>query len=264
MLSINKSEHSPKSVMGRHAIFEFDKLFKDDFDYKLEENKLPFDKLIRLNHVYFSYKNNEGLKDINLEIKKNDFIGIVGRSGCYKTTLSLILAGLIKPQRGDILIDDKILSEDDFSKWQNNIAILSQDFALLKDDIFKDIDSSLIRKLELEEVSNNQINLSYGQKQRMALADILSKDKNVLILDEATSSVDVLSEDKINDILFELKGKKTIISIAHRLQILKYCDKIIFMDEAKIIDIGTFSELNEKYDDFRKIVELSSFKIEKN
>ncbi|MBQ8475842.1 ABC transporter ATP-binding protein, partial [bacterium] len=73
--------------------------------------------------------------------------------------------------------------------------------------------------------------------------------------------LDVLSEDKINDILLELKGQKTIISIAHRLQILKHCDRVIYMDNGKIIDIDTFSNLNDKYEEFRKIIELSNFQL---
>ena len=159
------------------------------------------------------------------------------------------------------LITPADIEDEDFSKWQNNVAILSQDFALVEDNILNSLDFNIIQKLGLEDISNNQLKLSYGQKQRLALGDILSKNKNVLILDEITSSSDVLTEDKINDILLELKGKKTIISIAHRFQILKHCNKIIFMDEAKIIDVGTFTELSEKYEDFKKMVELSNFKI---
>ena len=83
----------------------------------------------------------------------------------------------------------------------------------------------------------------------------------MLILDEISSSADVISQEKINEILSELKGKKTIITIAHRFQILKNCDKIIYMDNAKVVDMGTFKELYEKYDDFKKMVELSSFEI---
>ena len=249
------------SVKATQDVIEFDNLFEQNFNYEIVEEKLPFEKSIKLQNISFSYDNSFGLKNINLEIKKGDFIGIVGRSGCYKTTLSLIISGLIKAQRGNILIDDKILKDEDFSKWQNNVAILSQDFALVKDNILNSLDFNIIQKLGLEDISNNQLKLSYGQKQRLALGDILSKNKNVLILDEITSSSDVLTEDKINDILLELKGKKTIISIAHRFQILKHCNKIIFMDEAKIIDVGTFTKLSEKYEDFKKMVELSNFKI---
>jgi ABC-type multidrug transport system fused ATPase/permease subunit len=95
----------------------------------------------------------------------------------------------------------------------------------------------------------------------MALANVLSANKEVLILDEITSSSDVISQDRINDVLNSLKGKKTIITIAHRFQILKHCNKIIYMDNAKIINIGSFKELSEKYDDFKKMVELSNFEI---
>jgi ATP-binding cassette subfamily C protein len=102
--------------------------------------------------------------------------------------------------------------------------------------------------------------LSYGEKQRYALANILSQEKEILILDEVTSSSDVILENEINNILLSLKRQKTIIAIAHRFNILKYCDEIIYMHDGKIIDIGSFETLSKKYDEFKKMVELSSFK----
>ena len=80
-------------------------------------------------------------------------------------------------------------------------------------------------------------------------------------MDEITSSLDVISEDKINELLKNYKNKKTVILIAHRLQILKNCTKVIYMDNGKIIDFDTFENLNNKYEDFKKIIELSSFKL---
>ena len=153
------------------------------------------------------------------------------------------------------------MNGENYKKWQNNISILSQDFSIIKDNIFDGLNSEIIDSLELKELNPNPLELSFGQKQRAALAQTLAQNKQLLILDEATSSLDVLSEDKINNLLFELKAKKTIISIAHRLQILKHCDKIIYMDKAKIIDIDTFKNLNDKYEEFRKIIELSNFQL---
>ena len=145
-----------------------------------------------------------------------------------------------------------------FSKWRNNISHLTQDYNLIT-ELLDEIPDNLITKLNLENKNINE--LSNGQKQRLALANILNQDKDVIILDEITSSQDVIIQEEINKILTSLKGQKTIISIAHRLQILKNCTKIIYMDKGQIIDFDTLENLTNKYEDFRKIVELSDFKI---
>ena len=256
MYGINSNENIAKELI------QFDKEL-DNIEETYETcEKLPFEKEISLNNVFFKYPDSQfGLENINLNIKKGEFIGIVGHSGCYKTTLSLILAGLINADSGEILVDGNVIKDNDFKKWQNNIAILSQDFSLIIDNTFDNLNREIIEKLELKNFNKNPLLLSYGQKQRVALAQTIAQNKELLILDEATSSLDVLSEDKINEILLNLKGEKTIVSIAHRLQILKHCDRIIYMDKGKIIDIDTFLNLNNKYEEFKKIVELSNFKL---
>lgn len=238
-------------------LLEFDNKFDKNFNFVTIKEKLPFNISIELKNVDFSYKNDIGLKNINLKINKGEFVGIVGKSGCYKTTLSLVLSGLIKPQDGQILVDNRILNDLDYQKWQNNIALLSQDYSILFEEIKN---SEYIEKLSLK-TNSNPNELSYGERQRFALANILAQDKNILILDEITSSSDVIAENEINNILLNLKGQKTIIAIAHRFNILKHCDKIIYMNEGKIVDIDTFDSLNKKYKEFNKMVELSSFKI---
>ena len=238
-------------------LIEFDNKFKELKETKKEDEKLPLNSTIEIKNIEFSYDNDKtGLKDINLTINKGDFIGIIGKSGEYKTTLSLIISGLIKAQKGEILIDNVPLSN--FSKWRNNISHLTQDYNLIT-ELLDEIPDNLITKLNLENKNINE--LSNGQKQRLALANILNQDKDVIILDEITSSQDVIIQEEINKILTSLKGQKTIISIAHRLQILKNCTKIIYMDKGQIIDFDTLENLTNKYEDFRKIVELSDFKI---
>ena len=261
---INRAQSCLYSINANKSTVEellnFNDKFNKECDYITTYEKYPFEKYIELKDISFSYDNDIGLKDINLKINKGDFIGVIGKSGCYKTTLSLIISGLIKPKKGQIYVDNKKIDEFDLKKWQNNVAILSQDFDFLFDD-FDNVVEKYLTDLNLNK--NTKINeLSYGEKQRLAFANLLTKDKDVLILDEITSSSDVISEDKINDILSDLKGKKTIIAISHRLNILKYCNKIIYMDNGKIIDIGTFCELSKKHKDFKNIIELSQFKID--
>ena len=260
---INRAQSCLYSINSNRAfvveLLEFDEKF-NNVEFKTTNEKLSFNSEIKLKDVFFSYDDKAGLKDINLTIKKNEFVGIVGKSGCYKTTLALIISGLIKPSCGEIIIDNKTLSNSDYQKWQNNISLLTQDFDFLFDEV-DNISNDYFEKLDLIELNSNLKKLSSGEKQKAALANILSQDKNVLILDEISSSCDVLTEEKMNEILKDLKGKRTIISIAHRLNILKHCDKIIYIDEGKIIDIGTFKELSEKYLEFKKIVELSKIEL---
>ena len=239
-------------------LLEFDEKYYQKNAQKVNE-KLPFSTSIELKNISFSYDGTKsGLSNINLKINKNDFIGIVGLTGCYKTTLCLIIAGLIKAQKGQILIDNKELKEENKDAWRNNFAFLSQNFTLFDDLKF---DKKYLKALNLDFTNSNYNELSNGQKQILALLNILQKDSEILILDEITSSLDVISQEKINNILKTLKGKKTIISIAHRLQILKHATKIVYMKEGNIVDIDTFNNLSNKYFEFREFVELSNFKI---
>lgn len=258
---INRAQSCLYSINSNRSLvvelLEFDDKFDNNLTFSTTNKKLSFNDSIELKNINFSYQNDNGLKNINLKIKKGEFVGIVGKSGCYKTTLSLILSGLIKPESGHVVVDNNILSDFDYQKWQNNIALLSQDFVILFDEIKN---NEYIEKLNLK--TDSKVNeMSYGQKQRLALANILAQDKSVLILDEITSSSDVIVENEISNILLNLKKEKTIIAIAHRLNILKHCDKIIYMHDGKIIDIDTFDSLNKKYSEFNKMVELSGFKI---
>ena len=103
--------------------------------------------------------------------------------------------------------------------------------------------------------------LSHGQKHRIALARAFYRDADVIFLDEATSSLDIETEDKVSRSIAKLKGEKTIIAIAHRLTTLKECDALLYIKNGRIIDKGSFRELKEKYPDFENILELSNLDI---
>ena len=107
-------------------------------------------------------------------------------------------------------------------------------------------------------INQDGTGLSQGQKQRIGIARAFYRNPELLIFDEATSSLDVKTENEIMEILAEKKGKITMIAVSHRLSTLKLCDKIVYMAEGKIVDIGTFAELTEKYPQFAKFVELSN------
>ncbi len=262
--SINRAQSALYSINSNKQavldLIDFDEKFKTCINIDNTEEKLKFTDSIKLENVSFSYDKNEGLKNINLSINKNDYIHIIGKSGSYKTTLALILSGLIKADTGKMFIDNSELVE--YKKWQNNVAFLSQDFVFLYDEVNKIIDykdektNEYLNKLDLKNIENKKITeLSSGEKQRIALVDILIKDKNVIILDEATANIDTSSQNEIINILNNFKGQKTIISITHRLENIKDNDKVIFIDNGNIIFDNYFNLKQNEL--FKKIFDLA-------
>ena len=217
-------------------------------------NDFKFKKLC-LNSISYNYPNSEEvvLRDINLEINNNDFVGILGQSGSGKTTLIDIILGLLEPNDSQkkILLNGKPLNEQ-IDRWHEIIAYIPQNIFLMDDTIKKNItlednedlidhkqlqialkDNQLdevIKKLEhgIEtSIGDNGVKLSGGQRQRLILARASYHKKDVLIFDEATSSLDQETEEKVMNNIYKLKGNKTMIIISHKLDILKHCDKII-------------------------------------
>lgn len=253
-------------------------LYKENIK-EYNEQKMSFEESIKFKNIYFCYeKDNFTLKNINFELKKGDFIGITGSSGSGKTTLFNIICALFNPDSGKIQIDDTILDSKNVNAWQNNISILSQEFSLPFNTVWQNValepnidskknNKKIIQALKYADVyddingdlEKNPQELSSGQKHRIALARAFYFNREIIMLDEATSALDVQTEDEISKSIEKIKGKKTIIAIAHRLKTLKNCDKIIYMDKGEIIGIGTLSELKEKHQSFKQLIELSEF-----
>lgn len=212
-------------------------------------SKIPFNKQIKIDDLGFGYLNSKNvLTDISFEIPKGKFVGIVGPSGAGKTTFVDILLGLLEPTAGKITVD----GIDIFSNirgWQANLAYVPQSIYLIdgtiKENIAlgvdeKEIDDDLIDKVlhmaELYDfvysqpdnintnVGERGVKLSGGQRQRIGIARALYQKPEVLILDEATSALDNETEKSITDTILKLKGKITIIAIAHRTSTLEQCD----------------------------------------
>jgi len=218
---------------------------------------------VELKNVGFKYPNSSNyvLKNLNLKIKQNEFIGIVGESGVGKSTFVDIILGLITPQEGEIILNDKdlIKSQND---WSGCVAYLPQNDLILDHDLKTNI--SLIYNQEKQnknklneaiinsnlekfvnslsngldtKIGENGIRLSGGQDKRIALARTFYHNKDVIILDEATSSLDAETETKIVEQIGKLKSKKTVIMISHRINTLKYCDKIYEIKNQNILKI---------------------------
>ena len=250
--------------VSKQKVFQFLSMYEtisnNTFEPLLSDEKIEFQNEISLKNVSFEYeKNKPVLSDINLNIKKGEFIGIIGASGAGKTTLAGILSGLFNVENGQFMADDIEIKADNLLSYRKLISYLPQESVFIDDTVLKnvawgvlenEIDETKVKKaLELAGLNiepNSSMELSLGQKKRVALARAYYSDFEILLLDEATASLDVESENVIVENILKLKGKKTVIAIAHRLSTLKECDKIVYLVGGKIKDIGTFEELGKR------------------
>ena len=194
-------------------------------------------------------------------------IGIIGRSGAGKSTLVNILLKLLEPQQGEITFESKELTcgyvpQDIFlldSSIKENIALAQDENSIDKNKLLE-----IIKKCQLAEfvdthkkgidlvLGERGIRISGGEKQRIGLARALYASRNIIILDEATSSLDNQTEESIIQSILNLKNEITVILIAHRLTSLRYCDRVIYLEEGKIKDEGKLDDLLIKYPDLEK------------
>ena len=250
------------------------------------QNNIEFKNRITFKNICFSYNNTKQvLKNISFEINKGDFIGIIGLSGAGKSTLADVLTGLLPADSGEIAVDGLPLNQNNFAGFRHIIGYVPQQINILDKSIKENVawgfekinDEGVIKALKAAQIydiikdypdgiNSNIIigsnGLSQGQKQSLAIARALYRDPQIIILDEATSALDVQVENEITEMLKQISKSKTIIAIAHRLSTLKACNKLIYMKDGEIVDIGTFSELGSRYTDFEKLIKLSSITTE--
>lgn len=241
-------------------------------------DSLEFNEKIKFENVSFGYRENVSvIKDCSFEIKKGEFVGIIGLSGAGKTTMADILMGLLPVNSGKITVDNEEITEKNINAFRNLTGYVPQEVNLLENSFKNNVawgqdeknidDERVIESLKLAQLydfvqENGGINsvirgLSQGQKQRLMIARGLYKNPEILIFDEATSSLDVETEHEITKMLTSLKGNKTLIAIAHRLSTLKECDKLIYLKDGVIVDFGTFEELENRHEDFKNLIKLS-------
>ena len=249
--------------------------FLNNFSNIKKEDELKFKRKLQLENIFFKYTNGKKniFENFNFQIEKGKSIAFLGKSGSGKTTLINIICGLLKPTSGEILVDGRSVNNK-VTLWQKNIGLISQDNYLLDDTLENNIvflnNRDTINKQKLEDsifysgVSdflgelkyglNTKIGekgsiLSSGQIQRVALARLLYRDPEVLILDEFTNSLDPNNEDFILQKLEQLKNKKnkTYIVISHKLKPLKICDEIIILENGNISEKFNYSDFYNKY-----------------
>ncbi|WP_461790321.1 ABC transporter ATP-binding protein [Pedobacter sp.] len=238
---------------------------------------------LMLENVSYQYGSQKVLQDITFTIEKNETVAIVGPSGSGKSTLINLITGLLTPSKGRIMADAMDLKEWNLVTFQSRFGYITQNPVIFNDTIFNnitlwaeknDLNSSIFEKVckdaaiwdyvknralqENEILGADGINLSGGQKQRIALARELFKSTDFLIMDEATSALDSFTEKEIQQTIEKLKGTTTIIWIAHRLSTVKNADKIIYINNGVIVQIGSFQTLCNDNPEFKKMVDLQT------
>ena len=258
-----------------------------DIEINEEKNKNILSKIdnfknnIEFENVYFKYEgsSNYSLEKINISIKKGETIALVGKSGSGKTTFSNLLLRYYNPSKGKISIDNNDVTLIDKSSLRNIMSVVTQEPILFNDSIKNNISYGSSDKIEkkienaakianadifinsLEDKYNAIIGergtkLSGGEKQRLSIARAIYKNPNILILDEATSSLDSESEKQVQKAINNLIENRTVIIIAHRLSTIKNCDKIIVFDNGKIIETGNHEQLIKLNNHYKKLYDL--------
>ncbi|OGN08971.1 MAG: hypothetical protein A3J46_04995 [Candidatus Yanofskybacteria bacterium RIFCSPHIGHO2_02_FULL_41_11] len=256
------------------TVIDFEK-HAEDHEEK-DEGDLPFsfEKEMSVKNVSFAYNSDRRvLNNLSLNIKRGEMVGLIGPSGAGKTTLVDILLRLFRPGSGEILIDGKNINDIRVTEWRKKVSYVSQEIFLLNDTIENNIkfyDASISDKdiVEATKMANiydfiyslpdnfktivgeRGVRLSGGQRQRIILARALARKPEVLILDEATSALDNESEVLIQKSIESLKNQVTVLAIAHRLSTVMNSDRLIVMDNGKIIEEGKPSELLENKDSY--------------
>ncbi len=237
----------------------------------LNVQPLPLTHELVLRNVTYRYPgaHEPAVRGISLSIARNSVVGFVGATGSGKTTIVDLILGLLVPASGELLADDTGISGGKIARWQRSLGYVPQHIYLCDDTITRNIAfgvpeqeidmSSVVRaarianlydfiETELPEgfdtvIGERGVRLSGGQRQRIGIARALYRDPAVLIMDEATSSLDGITEVAIMEAIHALAGEKTLILIAHRLTTVKDCDVICLMERGSIVSTGTYDEL---------------------
>ena len=277
--NLSKSFYSiKKGNAAAERVFEIIE-FQADNDSNRDQLLETFNDKIEFKNVDFSYGQTKILDKISFSIKKGESVALVGSSGSGKTTIANLLNGFYNSNSGSISIDGMEISSITRDSLYKNISIVTQESILFNDTIMNnirigDLDSMdedivnaakeanahefIIQQIEQYDTNIGDYGgkLSGGQKQRLTIARAMLKSPSILILDEATSSLDSESEKKIQDAIDKLMLDKTSLIIAHKFSTIKKCDKIILIDKGRIVAEGTHDELINSNSSYKNMNEL--------
>jgi ABC-type multidrug transport system fused ATPase/permease subunit len=269
--SINKMVSSKQTLKVSRSTIE---TIHHDLDLPIAVNSpnrnvdFQFENVV-VDHLDFKYEQSENLvlSNINVRILSGEAVGFVGQSGSGKSTLIDIVLGLLEPQNGSVLINGQTI-ESVKRSWQQQIGYIPQTIFLMDDSLRRNVAigiadaeidevaiSEALKSAQLEDfvaslpegldtvVGERGVRLSGGQRQRIGIARALYHRPSVLVLDEATSSLDTETEHGVMQAVQALQGDKTVIIVAHRLSTVEYCDRLYRLDAGRIVDEGTFDEV---------------------
>lgn len=243
--------------------------------------RMQLDRALELRGVSYAYPSSDrpAVRGINVTIPARSTIGLVGGTGAGKTTLVDLMLGLLTPDEGDVVIDGIPLDRENMQAWRRTLGYVPQHIYLTDSPVWQNIafgippervDRAAVERAakiaalhdfvmsDLPDgydtiVGERGVRLSGGQRQRIGIARALYADPPLLIMDEATSALDNLTEKAVMDAVQNVRNEKTIIMIAHRLSTVRNCDRILMLDQGRIVSSGTFEELVEGNETFRKM-----------
>ena len=273
---VQLTEYNKKFSVAADRVYEVienDKFKKEKFG-NIEIKKL--NGSIRFENVVFGYDKTKILKNMNFEINPNERVAFVGKSGAGKTTIFGLITRLYHTSKGKILLDNTNINDLTCSTIRDNMSIITQNPYIfnfsIKDNLLLAKEDASIKEIReackmacIDEyimtlpnkydtmVGENGVILSGGQKQRLAIARALLMKTEIILFDEATSALDNETQSKIQEAINNLKGKYTILIVAHRLSTIIDSDKIFVVDDGKIIDSGSHKELLKKCDYYRNL-----------
>lgn len=249
---------------------------KDDQNLTIGKRIKQVEGRIEFKDVSYSYQKEKKLiENLSLKINKNEKIALVGESGSGKSTIIKLIMGLIKNQEGKILIDKNDLSKLNLNDFYDNVTYVSQESPIfdgtLRENLVLDKNISdkeikeVLKLVSLEkfishlengldtELGEKGIRMSGGERQRVALARLFFDDSKIIILDEATSAMDNITEKEVMENILKRLKNKTVIIIAHRLETIKDVDNIFVLKDGKIIEEGRYKELLQENTYFKEL-----------
>ena len=238
-------------------------------------SQFVFDKAIEYRNIAFKYNDSEEdlIEDASFELRRGEITAFVGKSGAGKTTLVDIVLGFLEPISGEIKGDGKVVDSSSYAAFCKGVSYIPQEPLLLNSTVRDNIatfhpgisDDDIIESLKKAQVwdvvnklpskldtviGDKGIRLSGGERQRIVLARALAGNPKLLVLDEATSSLDYENEKKIRDILISLRGELTVLLVAHRLSTIQSAEHVIVIENGTITEDGSYKELINNKDGY--------------